>query len=136
MSRPRLERRIACPPLMMGYKPFGIPMRMQSEVYLTFDEFEALRLLDYKGLTQAQAAREMNVSRPTMTRIYEKARKTIAQALAEGKLIIIEGGQVAFDGEWYRCKRCHRLIKGLENHIPCKDCNMYSDKELYRVNEL
>jgi hypothetical protein len=70
-----------------------------------------------------------------LTRIYEKARRTIAQAFVEGKMIMIEGGQVEFDGEWYRCKRCHRLIKGLENHVPCKDCSMYSDEELSPVNE-
>ncbi|MCK9299973.1 MAG: DUF134 domain-containing protein [Bacteroidales bacterium] len=135
MSRPKLDRKIARPPLMMGYKPFGIPRRELSELYLHFDEFEALRLLDYQGMTQAQAARVMNVSRPTLTRIYEKARRTIAQAFVEGKMIMIEGGQVEFDGEWYRCKRCHRLIKGLENHVPCKDCSMYSDEELSPVNE-
>ncbi|MDD3431602.1 MAG: DUF134 domain-containing protein [Bacteroidales bacterium] len=135
MSRPKLERKIAHPPLMMGYKPFGIPRRQLSELYLQFDEFEALRLLDYQGMTQAQAAKIMNVSRPTLTRIYEKARRTIAQAFVEGKMIMIEGGQVEFDGKWYRCKRCHRLIKGLENHVPCKDCSMYSDEELFPVNE-
>ena len=135
MSRPKLDRKIARPPLMMGDKPFGISRRELSELYLHFDEFEALRLLDYQGMTQAQAARVMNVSRPTLTRIYEKARRTIAQAFVEGKMIMIEGGQVEFDGEWYRCKRCHRLIKGLENHVPCKDCSMYSDEELSPVNE-
>ncbi len=135
MSRPKLDRKVAGPPLMMGYKPFGIPRKILSELYLHFDEFEAIRLLDYQGMTQAEAANEMNVSRPTLTRIYEKARRTIAQAFVEGKMIMIEGGQVTFEGEWYRCKRCHRLIEGLENHFPCTDCNMYSDEELFRVNE-
>ncbi|HNZ80347.1 MAG: DUF134 domain-containing protein [Bacteroidales bacterium] len=135
MPRPKLNRRIAAPPLMMGYKPFGIPRKVLSELYLHFDEFEAIRLLDYLGMTQAEAADKMNVSRPTLTRIYEKARRTIARAFVEGKMIMIEGGQVAFEGEWYRCKRCHRLIKGRENHVPCKDCDSYSDEELYRVNE-
>ncbi len=60
---------------MMGYKPFGIPRKVLSRLYLHFDEFEAIRLLDYLGMTQAEAADKMNVSRPTLTRIYEKARK-------------------------------------------------------------
>ena len=135
MSRPKLNRKISNPPLMVGYKPFGIPRRELSELYLQFDEYEAIRLLDYLGMTQAQAAKMMNVSRPTLTRIYEKGRKTIAQAFVEGKMIMIEGGNVQFDGEWYRCRRCHRLVQGLENHIQCKNCETSGDGELYPVNE-
>ena len=40
----------------------------------------------------------MNVSRPTLTRIYENARRTIAKALVEGKMIFIEGGNASFIG--------------------------------------
>ena len=49
-----------------------------------FDDTEAVRLLDYEGLMQEEAADRMNISRP-LTRIYENARKTIAQAFVEGK---------------------------------------------------
>ena len=38
----------------------------------------------------------MNVSRPTLTRIYAKARKTVAEAFVEGKSLVIEGGSVDF----------------------------------------
>jgi predicted DNA-binding protein (UPF0251 family) len=34
----------------------------------------------------------MAVSRPTLTRIYEKARRTIAEAFVDGKAIFIAGG--------------------------------------------
>lgn len=135
MPRPKRERRIARPPLMMGYKPFGIPRKVLSELYLHFDEFEALRLLDYKGMTQEEAAKEMNVSRPTLTRIYDQARKTIAQAFVEGKMILIEGGKVEFKGDWYRCKQCHRVIQGLENQVFCKDCHTDGDKELKSIKQ-
>ena len=134
MPRPKQDRKISIPPLMQGFKPFGIPRRMLSSVSLLYDEYEAIRLLDYEGMNQDQAAVQMNVSRPTLTRIYEKARKTIAQALVEGKMIMIEGGNVQFDRAWYRCRRCYKLIGGLENHVHCKDCNTFSDEELIPIN--
>ena len=134
MSRPKQDRKISNPPLMQGFKPFGIPRRMLSQVSLLYDEYEAIRLLDYEGMNQDQAAVQMNVSRPTLTRIYEKARKTIAQALVEGNMIMIEGGNVQFDRAWYRCRRCYKLIGGLENHVQCKDCNTFSDEELIPIN--
>ncbi len=86
-------------------------------------------------MNQDQAAGQMNVSRPTLTRIYEKGRKTIAQALVEGKMITIEGGNVRFDRQWFRCKRCFKLIDGLENHVRCKDCKNFSNDELSAINE-
>ncbi len=102
---------------------------------LAFDEYEAIRLLDYDGLNQEQAAEKMGVSRPTLTRIYEKARQKIAQAFVEGKMIVINGGNVQFDSLWYRCTKCHKLIEGLENHTPCKNCTEYSDNELVALNK-
>ena len=134
MSRPKQDRKISNPPLMQGFKPFGIPRRMLSQVSLLYDEYEAIRLLDYEGMNQDQAAVQMNVSRPTLTRIYEKARKTIAQALVEGNMIVIEGGNVQFDREWFRCRRCYKLVGGLENHVHCKDCTSFNDEELIPIN--
>ncbi|MDD4008813.1 MAG: DUF134 domain-containing protein [Fermentimonas sp.] len=134
MSRPKQNRKIANPPIMKGFKPFGIPRKMLNEVTLLFDEYEAIRLVDYEGLHHEKAAKQMNVSRPTLTRIYDQARKTIALALVEGKMINIEGGNVEFDREWYRCRRCYKLIGGIENHIRCKDCNTYGNDELIPIN--
>lgn len=134
MSRPKQNRRISNPPLMQGFKPFGIPRRMLSAVTLLFDEYEAVRLLDYEGLLQEQAAERMNISRPTLTRIYEQARKTIAMALVEGKMINIEGGSVQFDKEWFRCRRCYKLIDSPENHVRCKDCKSFGNDELLPIN--
>lgn len=125
---------MANPPLMQGFKPFGIPRNMLQEVTLLYDEYEAIRLVDYEGMHHEKAAEQMNVSRPTLTRIYEQARKTIAEALVEGKMINIEGGNVQFDKKWYRCRRCHKLIGGKENHVHCKDCVSYGNDELMPIN--
>ncbi len=134
MPRPQQYRKIASPPLMQGFKPFGIPRREIDSVVLKYDEYESIRLLDYEGLMQEQAAEEMNISRPTLTRIYENARKTIAKALVEGKAIVIEGGNVDFGKQWYRCRKCYKLVDGVENHKPCKNCITYGNEELEPVN--
>jgi predicted DNA-binding protein (UPF0251 family) len=115
---------------MVGFKPFGIPRSESGNVVLSYDEYESIRLLDYEGLMQEQAAERMNVSRPTLTRIYENARRTIAKAFVEGKMIMIEGGNVDFGRPWFRCRKCHKLVDGMENHIPCKNCVNFGVEEL------
>ncbi len=119
MSRPKQHRKVFAPPMMQGYKPFGIPRTELETVILQFDEYETIRLLDYEGLLQEQAAERMNISRPTLTRIYNQARKTIAKAFVEGKMILIEGGKVQFDDEWHKCDRCHQLVKGRRHRGKC-----------------
>jgi uncharacterized protein len=134
MPRPKQNREICAPPIMQGYKPFGIPKNALESVCLQIDEYESIRLLDYEGLNQEQAAGRMNVSRPTLTRIYENARRTIAKAFVEGKMILIEGGEVHFDKQWFRCKRCHKLVAGMENHTQCLHCPSFNSEELIPVH--
>lgn len=109
MSRPKNRRTVENPPIMEGFKPFGIPMSDLEPVILLFEEYEAMRLTDYEGLTQEQSAERMNVSRPTFTRIYEKARRSIAKAFVEGKAVFIEGGNYHTDDYWYRCDACLKV---------------------------
>ncbi len=108
---------------MEGYKPFGIPMRELESVVLLFEEYEALRLADYEDLTQEEAAKKMNISRPTFTRLYDKARKNIAKAFVEGKAIIIQGGTFITDYYWYRCNDCHETIVSDHPVDHCKECD-------------
>jgi uncharacterized protein len=136
MSRPRCCRKIETPPAMEGFKPFGIFRTKSEEVILFYEEYEALRLSDYEGMTQEQAAEQMRVSRPTFTRIYEKARRSIAKAFIEGKTIIICGGDAKFDHQWYRCRKCYKLIEGIENHIRCHGCNHYGSDELKAITKI
>lgn len=135
MPRPKQHRSISSPPIMQGYKPFGIPVKDLESITLLYDEYEAIRLLDYMGMNQEQAAEQMKVSRPTLTRIYEKARKSIAEAFVNGKMILIVGGEVNFDKQWYRCRRCYKLVDGLENHLKCPNCSTFSNDELMPINE-
>jgi len=69
-------------------------MGLLKEVNLTLDELEALRLADFDGLYQEEAAAKMNVSRQTFGNIIKSAHKKIAGALLQGKALKIEGGFV------------------------------------------
>ena len=79
-------------PRVRYFKPRGIPLRELTEVYLTIEGVEALRLVDTEGLDHNAAARQMNVSRHIFGRILAQARRVISQAITEGMAIRIEGG--------------------------------------------
>ncbi|UCE15139.1 MAG: DUF134 domain-containing protein [Candidatus Heimdallarchaeota archaeon] len=59
----------------------------EGEFVLTLSnvELEALRLVDEENLTQEQAAEKMHISRGTLWRILQQARKKIILALSSGK---------------------------------------------------
>jgi predicted DNA-binding protein (UPF0251 family) len=103
MARPLTCRRIHADPGVLYYKPRGIPSTALEEALLTLDEFEAMRLVDHEGMYQEEAAARMNISRQTLGRIVESARKKIAGALVSGKAIRIEGGAVELHGERCGC---------------------------------
>jgi uncharacterized protein len=93
------------PPHFRGFTPIGLPAETEV-VVMNFEEYEAIRLSDFKLIGHVEAALEMGVSRPTYTRIYESARRKVARVFTEGKSIVFEGGKVYFDSEWYVCKTC------------------------------
>lgn len=90
MPRPRKCRRIRWCGGVRYFKPQGIPMTSLTEVGLTMEEIEAVRLKDYLGVDQVQAARKMNTSQSTFQRILTSAHKKIAEGLIKGKALRIE----------------------------------------------
>ena len=50
----------------------------------------AIRLCDFKNLSQIEAAKRMRISQSTLGRILGSARKKIAEALIKGKAIKIK----------------------------------------------
>lgn len=127
MPNKKKIRKITMPPPIEGYKPFGVPMRELESVVLLFEEFEALRLADYENLTQEEAAEKMQISRPTFTRLYDKALKSIARAFVEGKAIIVRGGTFYSDDYWYKCRSCNETII---TRKPVKQCNNCESDEI------
>lgn len=106
MPRPYCRRRVAGSPKASAFKPVGTRMCELDEVVLALDEFEAIRLADLDGLYQEKAAAEMQVSRPTFSRIIESAHRKVADALVHGKALRIEGGSVT-ESDRPRCCRFH-----------------------------
>ena len=90
--RPKKTRWVKCAPSERCFKPRCKPLNKLHDVFLSVDEFEAMRLADLEGLKQVDAARLMHVSRPTFSRIVALARKKVADGLVNIKVIRIEGG--------------------------------------------
>ena len=126
MTRPRIERRVKEPPRFQRFKPVGIPTRLLERIPLTLDEFEALRLADYKDLEHQKSADEMGISRPTFTRLINSARKKVAKAIVDGKEIFIMGGSIYFKNNIVKCLNCGTIIPiGFEDNsnIKCPNCD-------------
>ena len=106
MPRPTKCRQVGLDPEVTYFKPRGVPLSELEEVILSHDELEALRLADLEGLYQDDAAARMKISRPTFSRIIEKARRAVAEALVGGKALRIEGGNVVMQQRTFRCFAC------------------------------
>ncbi|MBE9469314.1 MAG: DUF134 domain-containing protein [Bacteroidetes bacterium] len=124
MARPEKNRIVNNPPLFSEFKPVGVPSNSLIQVLLTLDEYEAFRLADYLGMSQLEAAQEMEVSRPTFTRLIEKARKKIADFIVQGKVLSIQGGNIHFRRNIIKCLDCgHMFQMNMEDSLSeCPDC--------------
>lgn len=92
MARPQKSRCICSVPEVKGFSPVGCGQ--SGSTNLTYDEYEVIRLLDYMQMTQEECAARMDVSRPTVTRIYNEARRKLADMLVNGRSLTIGGGDV------------------------------------------
>ncbi|MEA2035962.1 MAG: DUF134 domain-containing protein [Nanoarchaeota archaeon] len=98
MPRPRRRRRVMFGPNVDYFKPRGINLSVLKSIDLKVEELEAIRLKDFEGKEQTEAAKIMNVSQPTFHRILGEVRKKIAEALVKGKAIKIHGGVFQMPG--------------------------------------
>ena len=92
MGRPKKCRWVETEPGVTFFKPRGIPLRSLQQIVITVDELEAMRLADFLEMTQEEVAQQMQVSRPTVTRMLSRAHRAVAEALVHGKAICIQGG--------------------------------------------
>lgn len=90
MPRPQRCRRVCTEPQFPLFSPNGV--EQPEEIVLSVDEYEVLRLVDYEKQSHEQCAAVMDISRTTVTEIYEKARYKIAECLVQGKQLCISGG--------------------------------------------
>jgi predicted DNA-binding protein (UPF0251 family) len=94
MPRPTQIRFVNAVPRVRGLKPLGIPMTELEIITMQLDELEAVRLADREGLYHEEAAERMGVSRVTFGRILLRARAKLAEALVEGKALLVGEGPV------------------------------------------
>lgn len=134
MARPKTIRKMVSPPKFKGYKPYGYYAKEEAPVTMLFEEYEAIRLCDYELLHQSEAAEIMGISRPTLTRIYESARRKVAKAFAEARAIVIEGGKVYFDHEWFQCNKCGAHFNNPEIKKKLKNCPVCNSKLISEIN--
>ena len=65
------------------------PSTTSESIFIEPAEVEALRLVDLEGLSQEEAGLEMGVSRGTVWRFLQSARKKVTQALTEGRPLTV-----------------------------------------------
>lgn len=115
MPRPNKCRNVLSNPGVFHFRPVGFKIEKKDEVELTLDEFEAIRLADFEGFYQKEAAEQMNISRQTFGNIINSAHKKIADFLINAKALKITGGsfRMITDDSNFVCYGC-KLFKGTE----------------------
>lgn len=108
MPRPTKCRKVCHFPKVLEFVPAHAEIR-QPPILLTVDEYETIRLIDQAGLSQEACGERMQVARTTVQKIYESARKKLAEALVEGIPLHIQGGEF-------------QLCDGMSTDCKCMDC--------------
>lgn len=121
MPRPRKCRRVGFVPDNQCFSP---QVANCEEVVLSVEEVEAIRLSDYVGMEQDDAADSMKVSRGTYQRIINSARGKTADALVHGKAIRIGGGDYELTAGIACCGKHAGSCRG-NRCRNCKDCENY-----------
>jgi len=100
MARPRKRRRVCFSPEHREFGPLGQgPWTREWTIHMLLEELEAIRLIDLEGLTQEECAARMGVARSTVQRIYQEARRKVAESLVHGKRLVVYGEGQAFPEE-------------------------------------
>ena len=110
MPRPRKCRRVCCLPWSAAFGPIG-EHAAETNVVMSVDEYETIRLIDLMEYTQEECAAQMNVARTTVQGIYNDARKKLADVLVNANGLVIQGGDYTIcdsKEESCRCGGCKR----------------------------
>lgn len=87
-------RRVGIIPEYRGFTPDGLASG--DAIDMTVDELEVLRLCDLEGLNQEAVAQQMGIARATVAAISSRAHRKVANALVNGRALVIEGGNIAY----------------------------------------
>ena len=132
MRGPYRKRLVQNIPNFKNFKPSGIPRKMLKKMEMTLDEYEAIRLADYQKLEHLEASEIMKISRPTFTRLIDRARQKIAGAIINGMELIIEGGNVDLQNTLFKCHDCGDIKETASNQQDenCSDCGSENIEDL------
>lgn len=111
-GRPRKKKIVHEQPRIDHFSPNGRPGKLDETIVVT-EEYEALRLHDYLGMQQNEAARMMGISQQSFSRIVRTARKKLSGAIVTASVIRIEGGD-------YVDKRSMDIVNRLKRKRPNK----------------
>jgi len=131
MPRNQRKRKVFLPPTGRGWNVRN--GKSAETITVSYDEYEAIKLLDYEGLKQDEVAAIMNVSRPTLTRIYNIARQKVATALVKGSHIEIGGGNVEVHDSWNHCSSCAISFNVYSQPVFCPFCK--TDQSVRKVSD-
>lgn len=121
MARPIKLRTICSYPTIMEMHPLG---SYSDTVNMTFGEYEVVRLIDAKGYSQIECARQMGLARSSVATIYDTARKKMSNALIGGNALAIHGGNVKLCGNRSRCcGGCGKSACSKCNNGACVHCS-------------
>ena len=134
MPRPQKQRTVQQPPRIMGLKPVGIPSRFLNQVDFSLDEYEAIRLADYKGHDHQEAADTMGISRPTFTRLIERARKKVSECIVEAKELVIDGGNYSFVSDMIQCYDCGGIFSFEKPGVVPDVCPSCGSRNIVHLN--
>ncbi len=112
MPRPIVSRKVCFLPENNLFGPLISNPNKREIIYMTVEEYESIRIIDFIGKNQETCAEEMNVSRATAQRIYHTAKQKVADAMVNGKILKIEGGNYKLcdiSTDSFRCSHCPYL---------------------------
>jgi len=92
MPRPRKWKRVCYLPNISEFGPYVTGKGQLDTIIMSVEEYETIRLIDLESLDQEECADRMQIARTTAQKIYNDARKKIADSFINGKVIRIEGG--------------------------------------------
>lgn len=82
MARPKKERVICALPRFRDFAPIGDAG--EGKLSLCYDEYEVIRLHDLEHFSQEETAKQMLISRPTVTELLSSAHEKLARMLVQG----------------------------------------------------
>lgn len=127
MARPGKTRCVGSMPRCVRFAASGSP---RTGINLSVEEFETIRLMDYSGMTQAECAVQMQVSRATVQSLYTQARKKVARFLVEGTYLDISGGDYTICGRYSRSR--HMKIKEEKGDHIMKIAVTYENGQIFQ----